>query len=410
MLSAKPGLRHKGVCSNLLYNIRDAEIRGGSIVRKQGGQVSRAKNACASAVNQKTHLNGDKAILPHRMRKRITLLLATLVLVICWTSSGSESETRDPLVWPFSTESIWNTPIGSNAVYTPANIGPAHWCGGDEDYFFIVGDNDPVRDIYQPKSWRERAGGTLPRGTMRIPDDLIVSDADPPHTANNCAAFLMPNGRTLIQLGALCRVEVGGPVYGYRYADQDIYGEGILGAHGGSGLSCIGGTIRKGESAGSESIRHALKLEVWAKKYLYYSASVPGYRWPAGRADSYASEVYGGTNPKLVQGALLAILPNVTESDLELQTAVGKKIFHALQDYGGYISDDTAWDAHAICIEKGLENWGEGYSGPLYDDINKLFQALWIVDNNGSDNIGGGGTPRAPLAPPLDAPSVTIPY
>ena len=31
----------------------------------------------------------------------------------------------------------------------------------------------------------------------------------------------------------------------------------------------------------------------------------------------------------------------------------------------------------------------------------KLFAALHVVDNNGPDSIGGGGTPRVPLAPPF---------
>jgi hypothetical protein len=29
---------------------------------------------------------------------------------------------RDPLRWPFSQESIWNTPIGSRAKYVPADL------------------------------------------------------------------------------------------------------------------------------------------------------------------------------------------------------------------------------------------------------------------------------------------------
>ena len=34
-------------------------------------------------------------------------------------------------------------------------------------------------------------------------------------------------------------------------------------------------------------------------------------------------------------------------------------------------------------------------------DISKLFLALNVVTNNGPASIGGGGTPRVPLAPPI---------
>src|SRR3989344_6009640 len=31
---------------------------------------------------------------------------------------------RDPLKWPFASDSIWNMPIGDGAVYVPANLNP----------------------------------------------------------------------------------------------------------------------------------------------------------------------------------------------------------------------------------------------------------------------------------------------
>ena len=36
--------------------------------------------------------------------------------------AGSTGETRDPRLWPFAAASIWNMPIGSSAVYVPAQI------------------------------------------------------------------------------------------------------------------------------------------------------------------------------------------------------------------------------------------------------------------------------------------------
>ena len=105
---------------------------------------------------------------------------------------------------------------------------------------------------------------------------MIVPDAiNTPtryYTPNNAAALLQPDGRTIIQLEPMARCIKGGPVYGYHWPKQDIdiYSQGIAGSHLGSGLSAIGGTIRKGELIGSEPIRHVLKLELW-EKYLNYN-------------------------------------------------------------------------------------------------------------------------------------------
>lgn len=324
--------------------------------------------------------------------------------------SAKLPSTRDKWLWPFASTSPWNMPIGSDARYTPANIQKAQWAAADEEYFYKSKADDPVRSVYVPGTWGPgRCTGTTPQGTLQVPDNLIVSDATKTSTPNNPAAFLMPDGKTLVQLNPLARCSSGGDVYGWRASDVSIYGDGIRGGHGGSGLSSIGGSIRLGELTGTRAIRHALKINLWANKYLYYSSSNPGYRWPADRADSYAVQNYKGTNPKLVMGSLLAIPPNVTEASLGLQTPAGRKLFHALQNYGGYVVDDSAGDAHYLSMEKGvLEEFRAtfgyefyGTSGAFYDDFMKIFQVLNIVDNNGPNNVGGGGTPRVSMAPPI---------
>ena len=148
---------------------------------------------------------------------------------------------------------------------------------------------------------------------------------------------------------------------------------------------------------------------IWAQKYLYYDSDTPGYRWPANRADNYAPERYGGSDRALVQGSLLAIPPETSKKSLNLQTPAGEKLFDALQNYGAYVVDDSYGDAHYFAVEKGvLEEFRNKYgydfetrSGKFFDDFMKLFTALYIVDNNGPNSIGGGGTPRIPLAPPI---------
>jgi hypothetical protein len=359
----------------------------------------------------------------------IVLLIGTLTLSVGLdyylrqnsfiAAKASTPTTRDKWLWPFSQDSIWNLPIGSDAQYSPANLPKATYASVDNDLLFIIPAGSPLRPLYNPGSWTNRCSGTTTYESIPIPDDLIVPDAINTetryYTPNNAAALLQPDGRTIMQLEPMARCVKAGPVYGYHHPkpDIDIYGQGIYGSHLGSGLSAIGGTIRKGELIGSEPIRHVLKIELWEKYLNYAPASpTPGYRWPADRADSAAPSIYKGKDPQLVMGSLLAIPPNVTEDSLGLTTPAGKKLFHALQDYGGYQVDATGADNYAIAVEQGVEDefkaaYGYDFSAsansnnPFYEDFMKLFQALNIITNNSPNTVGGGGTRRAPLAPPF---------
>lgn len=336
---------------------------------------------------------------------------------------------RDPLLWPFSQDSIWNMPIGSNAKYTDVSI-ESKGLGVDTDWFIVTKESDPLVPTYLPGAWGEgRATGTTPQPQaqwhpelgepMHVPYDLIIPDAITSggvyFTPNNSSAFLHPDGRTLDQFNVTTRTEKGGPLYGYRVTQQDIYGDGAYGGHLGSGLSSIGGSIRKGELLNDEPIHHALKLDIWGK-YLYYNPNegTPGYRWPAILADGAAPSNYQGTNPALEMGALLAIPPSVTAESLGLTTKAGQKIFNALQDYGAYVVDDSGWDYNYIAVEREAELEYEAATGrtinddtALNEDFNKIIAAVEAVDNNSSISIGGGGTPRQPLAPPLDPTATT---
>jgi hypothetical protein len=362
----------------------------------------------------------------NQYRLGITLIAIMLPLIISLSfgSQGSANSCgtgtpRDKHQWPFACNSIWNMPIGSNARYRSINLMPALTIAGDVNHYVTISETDPVVPWYRPFSWTNRCvPGDKLHGYLQVPTDLIVPDATEDYRPNNSFAFLQPDGQTLIQGTALARCEEGGSVFGYiarGYPNylENIYGSGITGGQGGSGLSSIGGTIRLGELLPtSNPIRHALKLNVYAHRYLYDEP--PGFRWPAIKVDAYAFDEtdprhYGGENPLLVMGSLLAIPPSVNQQNLRLQTIPGQKLFQALKDYGGYIVDDSARDAHTIAIEKGVQEEFEaayGYSfktrsGPFFEDVNRLFQALHVVSNNSAQTIGGGGKPRQPLAPPI---------
>ncbi|HZP49300.1 MAG TPA: alkaline phosphatase family protein [Vicinamibacterales bacterium] len=334
---------------------------------------------------------------------------------------AGQTTARNPLTWPFSSDSIWNMPIGSRAVYGATGLTPAVAVYGDVDYFYALRSSDPLVTLFNDDDvWSgPRCSSTKSSGiSLNVPTGLIVPDTSGSDTPNNSAAFLLPNGHTLEQVNALARCKSGGPIYGVPAEQngakvEDLYGSGITGGHAGSNLSSIGGTVRLGELTGSSAIRHALKIEVDGR-YLHYSSQKPGFEWPATTADSCASSCYTGSVSTMVQGALLAIPPSATEQSLGLTTAPGKKLFHALQDYGAYIVDNSDDPSYNISVESGVKSefktafgfdFDTGSSSPWLKDIAALFSNLRVITNNGPATIGGGGTPRAALAPAVASPA-----
>ncbi len=326
---------------------------------------------------------------------------------------------RDPWLWPFSPDSIWNMPIGSGAVYVPAELQPAEHVGVDTQILLKTIPQDPLREVLGSPSFSSRIG-TEPLGfRLRVPDTWTVPDAgeDNPYglTPNACYAILLPDGKQVFQGSRICRPVPGGPVYlpdFMKYADNrehvSVTGDGMSErGQGATGMSTLGGTLRLGELVGDKPIRHAIKLNPFAARYCYYSQEMPGWRWPALRADSYASQEYKGTNPALVMGSLLALKPEATPEALGLKTDAGRKLFHVLQDYGAYFTEDAAWDTWDLIVERDAEiefEKAHGFSMKSEvwrDEINRLVVALHVIENNGSQSVGGGGKPRRPLAPPF---------
>ncbi len=144
-----------------------------------------------------------------------------------------------------------------------------------------------------------------------------------------------------------------------------------------------------------------------------------GYRWPAINADGgYNSpgdiNYYGGSNPNVVEGSLLALPPNISPSSFS--DPLVQKLATAMQDYGAYIVDNTASYKTAFVVTNYNANDVFNRSGDFSSELNQLLMDLEVVNNNTSSTPGGGsvGSSRyAPYAPAFsdgtDAPpSVTV--
>jgi hypothetical protein len=344
--------------------------------------------------------------------------------------SGDATAYRDPLVQPFASTSIWNMPIGSTATFVAAQIviPTQNTLQGDEDVIVLT-PTAPETPIYRSTAdWNPSIsrcpydGGAL-LYDVPLPANFVVGDTPISNTPNSGLAVLLADHRTIRQTQPFARCSASEPATSDDlFPDVDLYGDGIAGAHGGSGLSAIGGTLRVGElRPGAPPPRHALKLELFAAQN-YYSDGVKAdcYRWPASTCDGYfddpsSSLEYGGTNPALRPGSLLAIPSSVSIASLGLTTEPARQLAWTLQNYGAYLVDDSAWSSVSICVENGPAGSFEaqfqgdygfsldtkGTAGPFATDIAKLLGTLNVVSNNAPASVGGGGTPRQPLAAPL---------
>lgn len=358
---------------------------------------------------------------------------------------------RNPYQQPFAVDSIWNMPIGSGATYLPANLattpagGGTSWQGMpllDFENICLTPTSPSTAVNYSSVGWGAGSRASATGGLLQnvcMPASYVIPDQDPyGGHGNNSASFLAADLRTIQQCQPFCRATAStAGTASLFFGTQDFYGQGELGSHGGSNLSSLGGSIRMGELRPSGSSnpypfgpKHALKFTINMSRYGYKNATASNlFTYPATTADGYATNTsspgygtIGGPNVNnayMVMGALLAIPASTNITTLGLTTEAGKQLAWTLQNYGGYIVDDTGGsDGYALDVESGVngskdtefnadygypmrQGWAGGTLSPWNADIGILFHALSCVTNNTVNTKGGGGTPRVPLAAPL---------
>src|SRR5207253_5767351 len=171
--------------------------------------------------------------------------------------SSAAATGRNATLWPFSRDSIWNLPIGANAVYVPGNIKKPTASGMTTDVdVLILTPTAPVTSVWKNNdAWSGGSRCTAEGGVLfaaPIPADFVVPGAgsgNPDGTTPNYAtAILAADGHTLIQGQPMARCTSGGTATIWWYQEkEDLFGTGNSGAHGGSMLSSLGGVIRLGE-------------------------------------------------------------------------------------------------------------------------------------------------------------------
>ncbi len=376
----------------------------------------------------------------------------TLLLAFVGCQGEQTAELRDPLLQPFSPESIWNMPIGEGAEYVAAEliVPQSGMVTIDEDYIFMTPDEEDIDLLYSDGGWQQnierRCVSTDEKkflAKLPMPSDFIVSPETWDGRSPNAGIAVLLKDKRHIYQGqpyAHC-TEDGEYTVGYELnfnkehplGYEDLYGEGISGAHGASGLSALGGAIRVHElTPTSGPIQHALKINLYAALNLYIDRTNNcGHRWPARSEDSYASRDAAGKGyytlrpsnlpvvKDCVMGSLFALKPDF---DIEaLRTEPAKVLAQTFMDYGAYVVDDCAWDVFGIAVEWGpngrfvdefKKNWGfkftdyaKGADSSQWSDwakdIRDIYSNLNVVANNSKESVGGPGKRRVPMAAPL---------
>src|SRR2546425_3328807 len=370
------------------------------------------------------------------------------------------SGARNPYTWPFSRDSIWNLPVGAGANYVAANItratGRAMFPDPD---VLILKPNSPITRVWFNKdAWNvlpgppgrcnpeDKTGDGVPDVLFSapIPTNFVVygsNDTRNPHgrTPNYATAILDTDNVTLYQGQPFARCTANGNATIWWFQKNErLDGLGRSGAHGGSMLSSIGGTVRLGELGPGGVLRHAIKVELdgSANYYRIGTDNPNGSRWPATRADwcaTHPPSCYGGTVSELRMGSLLALRPAFNITALETEPA--RILAHALQDYGGYTVDNAGWSVYTIATEFSpdgdvINEFAAKWGFPLgvaanantnwSRDLHAIFGALHVIKNwnasvwstvsasNGTQGAGSGA-PRVPWAPPFgQAPAKVI--
>ena len=165
-------------------------------------------------------------------------IIINMFLILCFIECNNEGytqsgETRDPLKQPFSSTSIWNMPIGDNAMHVKADLeSVSQGMTVEEDLIFLTPD-EPVMDVFISNAeWSGRDRCAIEGGLMYsvpCPEDFVYSpDTWDGVMPNAGVSSLLQDRRTIVQSQPFARCTAGEAATSkYRYHDQDLYGGGL---------------------------------------------------------------------------------------------------------------------------------------------------------------------------------------
>jgi hypothetical protein len=299
--------------------------------------------------------------------------------------------TRDPALWPFASDSPWNTPLGDGArhaqIRSPgfdpaagARINTRQW---SHPVFIAQADDPPVA--------LHLRGQSRPMRVQRVP-----SQAQPDPMADGTLLLIDVPRRSVVELWRAERIGPDRIVAGAIVVNA-LTGPGLDSAwHGvrASGSSALGGLIRQGEL--ERGIGHVLALAVPPQALNRLGPQGNAWVWPAASADDGDGRRYG-TAGNLHLGSLLALPPELVLDTLGLHPGPETVLARALQDFGACLTDTVR--AGGPVAFQGEPAVHDSAARIRPEALRTLVARLQVVVNHTPRSVGGGGRRRAPPAP-----------
>jgi hypothetical protein len=253
--------------------------------------------------------------------------------------------------------------------------------------------NDPIGNLHVPSMPAPFASVPLPATLNTTPGGRHVF-------------LVLPDGFTAFEIHSPRRA--GSDVRANSIVRADLRGSGVPPEYRsatGSGLTPLGGSIRRGEL--KTGIRHLIGAVV-PLEAVTVKPDGTAHVWPAGWSQAgdanAAAQMARAGNVHV--GSLLAIPSGVDITKLAAPGTPAHAIIRAMQDYGVLVKDTfdgtyfNEWQreggAHLIFCVEDLFN-GDA-PRDLAQQLAPAIRELRVVANHGPSSIGGGGARRQPGA------------
>lgn len=315
--------------------------------------------------------------------------------------------TRDPAWIPFSSDSVFNRPLGLNADWQQnAQLASAGVQINTEDigyneHIYVATAQDPVVRIQSDGS----AGGGGGSFTMHMPVTAVpAKGGDQTLTIydRSTGQWCGMGGVTIAGSGsatareASCEAGAGSGLE----ADDSNWDQGV-------------GTLR-GLDLKEGTIHHMLRAEIPSNMAMSWSktttATLAPNAWPQTAEDGYAltgsgGVIYSGTVP---YGITFGISALDQEPDNIKSDPGADMLWRALQSHGAMVRDTTN-DANQGLVTFQTDQEVSG-SDPLIQGMIRhgrdIMSHVMILANQGPNSVNGGGTPIVPLLPPVPGQGV----
>lgn len=348
---------------------------------------------------QKTfHLRAFASPYPQTVGLRLTnheeidvnVIVHDLSVTLVTQAPQNISGTRDPRRQPYSEYSLWNTAIGSGAIWSSpqdADTKDLRTLGGAINaewwtpWIFQASAADPigtltVRDDAYP----------LPDQTIQIPRE---AQASPDSDAN--LAIISPDGHFYYNHFGCQRDAAGTGFSCFAGEKNDVCTDGY---NAGADYTS-NGEMRKWELEAGV-IKHMLSFALPTKLTRSGDTWVTGIAWPATREDFCGPGCYKGN---VLFGSTIGIPSSVDIESLGLSRG-GKILARALQDYGALMRATGGDNGIIFYSEQSTKDMNEIQE--MRNDIDKIIPHLAVLRNQSPTTPNGGGDRRQPLLPPVD--------